>query len=385
MPLSPHVTIGLRMPPTPPEVLNCDDVDAAIAGVPDRPAVFLVWPQLGEPYLGRTGLLRRRLRRLLGARGGAGRLLSLRGIAERVEYWPVASWLESTLVYYEVARRHFPDKYLKLIKLRMPPHVKILLGNTFPRMLVTTKLGGTSLYYGPFRTRAAAEQFEAEVLDLFQIRRCTEDLAPSTDHPGCIYGEMNMCLRPCQLAVGEEEYRSEVARVVEFLHTSGRSLTEPLSAARDRLSEDMDFEEAGRLHKRIEKIEQVARLRDELAGDVDKLYGVAITPSVDPGAVQLWFMARGYWLPGHRFGFEVPGGKAVSMDQRLRELVAALEPPQAQLRERQEHIALLARWYYSTWRDGEWLQFGSFEHAPYRKMVRAISRIVARAVKPPVS
>ncbi len=144
-------------------------------------------------------------------------------------------------------------------------------------------------------------------------------------------------------------------------------------------------EEAGRLHKRIEKIEQVARLRDELAGDVDKLYGVAITPSVGPGAVQLWFMARGYWLPGHRFGFEVPGGKAVSMDQRLRELVAALEPPQAQLRERQEHIALLARWYYSTWRDGEWLQFGSFEHAPYRKMVRAISRIVATGVKPPVS
>ncbi len=385
MPLSPHVTIGLRMRQTPPQVLLCDDVDAAISSVPDRPAVFLIWPRQGGPYLGRTGLLRRRLRRLLGPRGGSGRLLSLRGIADRVEYWPVASWLESTLVYYEVARRHFPDTYLKFIKLRMPPYVKMLLGNAFPRMLVTTKLGGASLYYGPFRSRAAAEQFEAEVLDLFQIRRCTEDLAPFPDHPGCIYGEMNMCLRPCQLAVGEEEYRTEVGRVVEFLHTNGRSLTEPLSAARDKLSDEMDFEEAGRLHKRVERIEQVARLRDELACDVESLYGVAITPSVDPGAAQLWFMARGCWLPARRFGFEVPGGKAVSMDQRLRELVAGLEPPQAQLRERQEHIALLARWYYSSWRDGEWLQFASLEQAPYRKMVRAISRIVATAVKPPVS
>jgi hypothetical protein len=43
--------------------------------------------------------------------------------------------------------------------------------------------------------------------------------------------------------------------------------------------------------------------------------------------------------------------------------------------ERQEHLALLARWHYSSWRDGEWIQFESPEQAPYRKIVRAISRV----------
>jgi hypothetical protein len=135
----------------------------------------------------------------------------------------------------------------------------------------------------------------------------------------------------------------------------------------------MNFEEAARTHKRIEKIEQMERTQDELAADVEQLHGVAITPSVAQGAVELWFMARGAWLPGVRFGFDSAGA---SIDHRLREVVATLAPPRAGIKEKQEHLALLARWFYSTWRDGEWLQFRSFEEAPYRKLVRAISKVL---------
>jgi len=42
-------------------------LDAAIDALPDQPAVFLLWAAEGEPFLSRTGFLRRRLRRLPGA------------------------------------------------------------------------------------------------------------------------------------------------------------------------------------------------------------------------------------------------------------------------------------------------------------------------------
>jgi hypothetical protein len=45
------------------------------------------------------------------------------------------------------------------------------------------------------------------------------------------------------------------------------------------------------------------------------------------------------------------------------------------VRERQEYLALLARWYYSSWRDGEWLAFDSYDDIPYRKLVNAVSRV----------
>jgi excinuclease UvrABC nuclease subunit len=368
------------MPFTQPEIIDiaAESLDLQLESVPDRAAVFQIWPREGSPYLARTTVLRRRLKRLLGRRTEPSRILNLRAVASRVEYWLTGSRLEANLLFYELAVQHFPETYLKLLKLRMPHYVKVILSNPFPRTQVTARLsGGGSLYFGPFRTRASAEQFESQALDLFQVRRCQEDLDPRPDHPGCIYGEMNMCLRPCQEAVSPGEYRSEVDRLVQFLETEGRSLTEPLAASRDHLSEEMDFEAAARQHKQLEKIQQVLRLRDELVREIGSLHGVAVTASAAPGAVELRFVTGGCWQPPVHFGFEVVEGKTVSLDHRLHEVVAEVSPRKPGVRERQEHLALLARWYYSSWRDGAWLPFEDLDRVPYRKLVRSISRIAA--------
>ncbi len=354
-------------------------LDAAIDTLPDQPAVFLLWAQEGEPYLSRTGVLRRRLRRLLAERERPSRVLNLRHTAARIEYHLTGSAFESSIVFYELARRYFPDSYPRLIKLRMPPYVKLVLNNEFPRSLITTHLTrAAGLYFGPFRSRVSAERFEAQFLDLFQMRRCQEDLVPSPTHPGCIYGEMAMCLRPCQQVVGAAEYATEVGRVAEFLRTDGRSLLESIGHSRDRLSEEMRFEDAARQHKRFEKVQEVLRLRDELARDVERLNGVAITPSLAQDAVEMWFVRDGLWCSPRRFGFEVHEGKPLSLDHQLREMLAAVAPGKLTVRERQEYLALLARWYYSTWREGEWLSFEDYREIPYRKLVNAVSRVARR-------
>lgn len=361
-------------------------LDARIERTPDAPAVFLVWPREGSPYLARTNLLRRRLKRLLGERAGASRLFNLRPLAHRIEYWPAGSRLEAMLIHYQLAVRHFPDNYLELLKLRMPPYVKVTLANPFPRTQVTTRLGvGKGLYYGPFRSRAGADLFESHVLDLFQIRRCQEDLVTSPDHPGCIYGEMNKCMRPCQQLVSAGEYRGEVDRVVSFLETGGRSLIEPLEAARERLSLELRFEDAAREHRQIDRIQEMLRLRDELVCDIDRLNGIAVTPSAEAGAVELWLVLAGCWQPPIRFGFEIVEGKTVSLDHRLREIVAPIEAKRPGFETRQEHLALLARWAYSSWRDGEWLGFAGLDQVPYRKLVRAISRQTVKPGEPPAA
>ncbi len=354
-------------------------MDTAIEALPNQPAVFLLWPADGEPFLSRTGLLRRRLLRLLKEREKPSRLLNLRHTVARIEYRLTGSAFESSIVFYEEARKHFPERYLQLMKLRMPPYLKVVLGNEFPRSHITTHLTRSAgLYFGPFRSRVSAERFEGEFLDLFQMRRCQEDLIPAPNHPGCIYGEMAMCLRPCQQVVGREEYGHEVDRVVEFLRTDGRSMLEAISHSRDRLSEEMLFEDAARQHKRFERVQDVLRLRDELAREVDQLNGVAITPSLANDAVEMWFVREGTWCAPERFGFEVREGKPVSLDRKLRDTLGGVRARKLTVRERQEYLALLARWYYSTWREGEWLSFESYEDIPYRKLVNAVSRVARR-------
>src|SRR5438477_9290682 len=85
-----------------------ESFDRALAEAPDSPAVFLIWPESGEPYLAKTGVLRRRLLRLLKEREKPSRLLNLRATATRIECWFTGSALESSLRLYELARTHFP-------------------------------------------------------------------------------------------------------------------------------------------------------------------------------------------------------------------------------------------------------------------------------------
>src|SRR5262249_45678876 len=106
----------------------------------------------------------------------------------------------------------------------------------------------------------------------------------------------------------------------------------------------------------------------ELARSLDRLFGVAIVPSAETTAVDLWFLTGGCWQEPLRFPVTEPG----SMDRRVREITAELQavgPPDP------EHLAILVRWHGSSWRDGEWIGFDSLEKIPYRKIVNAIGRV----------
>ena len=139
-----------------------------------------------------------------------------------------------------------------------------------------------------------------------------------------------MCLRPCQQVVGPAEYADEVARVADFLRTDGRSLLESIGHSRDRLSQEMIFEEAARQHKRFEKVQEVLSLRDELVRDIDRLNGVAITRFAGAGR-------RGDVVPARRHvvrrrsasDSKCTEGKPVSLDRQLRERSPRVAPAQA--------------------------------------------------------
>ena len=357
-----------------------------LESIPNGPAVFLLWPREGAPYLARTNVLRRRLSRLLEVKEGVSRNLSLRGTAERLEYHLAGSKLESRFLHLDLARQYLGADYRREIRLRLPPYVKLLLSNEFPRTQVALRLSKAtrSLYVGPFRNRATAAQFEAAFLDLFQLRRCQEDLVTSPTHPGCIYGEMGRCLRPCQQAVGVEEYRSEAARVAEFLRTGGQSLLASAAGERDRLSVAMDFEGAARAHQRVQKIEEVLGWRDEMARDVEELHAIAIVPSAQPETIELGWLRNGHWQGFRALDFiTADDGRAVSLDSRLREMAASIPRGQAASAiERMEHLAVLSRWFYSSWCDGELLMVDDWEKIPWRKLVNAVSRVATAQRKP---
>ena len=289
------------------------DRDAeAFAAAPAAPAVFLLRgddPQ-AEPYVSKTANLRRRLQRLLGPPEQT-RRLNLRDRVRSIEYTATGSDFESGFLLYRVLRAAFPKTYPDRLRLRFAPLLKLHLENEYPRASITTRLGrlgGRSLYYGPFPSRAAAEKFANDSLDFFKMRRCVDDLHPDPGFPGCIYSEMKMCLAPCFKGCTDDEYKCEVARVQAYFDSGGDSLVREIGAQRDQASTGLEFENAAALHAKVEKLKPVLGQLPEIVRRIDQLTAIMVQPSAVPESVA-FFLHR--CRPDHRPAhFSHPAGGA---------------------------------------------------------------------------
>ena len=355
------------------------DHDADLfAQVPAAPAVFLIRGDSGEPYVSKTANLRRRLARLLGKLEEHTRKLSLRDVARAIEYSLTGSDFESQLTLYRTVRALFPGKYRDRLKLRFAPLVRFLLENEYPRAYVTRRIAslkGSSLYYGPFPARAAADKFLNDSLDLFKIRRCDFEIHPDPKYPGCIYSEMKMCLAPCFAGCTPAEYAAEVARVRDFLDTAGQSHIREIEAQREQASDGLQFEQAAALHQRIEKIRAAAHLPG-IVRPLDRVTGVLVQPSAVKDCVSLFPLEAARLADPVAFPLQQHEGKAQSMESRLQQaLGAAPRPAAGSALELMEHLAILKRWYYRSAKVGELFLVDDSGELPYRKLVRGVSRV----------
>jgi excinuclease UvrABC nuclease subunit len=406
-------------------VLTCCEFDAAhdeefFASLPAAPAVFVLRAKApgGEPYVSKTANLRRRLQRLLGVAQRAaqnadqntaqsvmpaatqGRRLNLRERVRAVEFRAVGGDFEAGFALYRLLRSEFPLHYAGRLHLRQAPLLHLLRENPYPRVAVSMRirsLRAGSAYFGPFASRAEAEQYANDSLDFFLLRRCTDELKPDPSFPGCVYSEMKMCLAPCFKGCSDARYAEESARVERYLESGGHSLLVEIGRARDEASERLEFEAAAAAHARLEKLKSVQSRIAEIVHRIDRLNGLLLQPSHLAGHIALFRIAGGMLTGPIAFdvsaralkpeskptqeppaqGVALPGVQSQSMEARIKELLRTAEtasPSSAQ--EWMEHLAILKRWYYRTNKVGE--IFFEDEHGalPMRRVVRAVGRVL---------
>jgi excinuclease ABC subunit C len=389
------------------------------AQFPAAPAVFALRgaDQTAEPYVSKTANLRKRLQRLLAPPESQSKRLNLRERTAMIEYSFTGSDFESVLLLYQTLRQEFPDTYQKRLRLRPAPVVRLNLENEYPRAYVTTRIGkmsGRSLYYGPFRSRAVADKFLNDSLDLFKMRRCTFDLNPDPSFPGCVYSEMKMCLAPCFKGCTEEAYAAEVARVQEYFDSGGQSLLRELEAERERLSAELDFEAAAAQHAKVAKIKNILSACDDICGRLDRLDAVILQPSVEAKSVALFRFHRGELVGPQQVAMKSnttgPEGielekeesenreseqptttvqdpnqtqapqpeplPAQILDGRIHAALESVVPSGGQRAQRfSEELAILKRWYYRTHKIGEIFFANDRGELPLRRIARAATRV----------
>ena len=420
------------------------DAKAVLAQLPVASAVFALYgaEAYAEPYIGRTPNLRARLARLLQPSAQHPRRLQLAGRVRRIAWRLTGSEFESLLAQFSLLEEIYGAKALERMHLSHPAFVRFLGSNPYPRITVTHRPSQREAdwSYGPFPSRGAAERYAEEALKLFLLRRCTDDLDPNPNHPGCVYSEMKMCLAPCYQGCTDERYTAEAAAIESFLATRGDSRLVILRAERDVASAKLEFESAAALHAQVRRVESVRSLAAELVRPLSQLRAVILQASANPDevAVFLFENARlrgpaGFSTLGMRIQNEQSGatslfahpmaiepipeapiatppaseaatGSAGSEDTlpeaasaasaklarsvleaRMEAALAALqepsETPSAILR--QGHLALLKRWYYrpEARRAGEIFFPDAEGRWPVKALLRGAGRVAVAGLR----
>jgi excinuclease ABC subunit C len=378
------------------------------AAVPPRPGVLLVEMRAtgSDPQLLRTADLRQAAERLLRPPEPGSKRLNLRDVAAGIRYRLTGSKFEQTLTLYEQAKKHLPNRYRDLLRLRPPAVLKVNLKNDYPRCYVTRRIrADEGFYFGPFASRRSAEAFLSDFLDLFKTRRCQIRIRRDPSFPGCIYSEMKMCLAPCFAASTEQEYDAEVFGLVEALATSGKALTNRIEREREAASEALDYERARALHKRLEKVSGVLRGLPDLARRIEDLDAVILARGSEEKTVAVFPLRAGRLAEPLHLRFGELSSQPRSVEEILRQALEPLRPvttgqgpnaaqdPDRNWRSRYglatappelvEHLSLVARWFYSNPREGEIL-FRQ-DDWPYRRILRACRRVLDPPSPPPNS
>ena len=211
-----------------------------------------------------------------------------------------------------------------------------------------------------------------------------------------------MCLAPCFAGCSKEEYDVEVQRFVKFLESRGESLRATFESERERASEDLDFERAATLHKKVEKLDEVLRGRPDLARRIQALDAVIVQRGAGDQVVAAYRVQGGRLCEPFFLPFGEIASQPRSAEQIFRnyldpaaDLVVAPQSPTASPNaaeqpgvgqmieqlplakgELSEHLWLVARWFYSNPRTGE-IFFREKNDWPYRRILRSCSRLLA--------
>jgi excinuclease UvrABC nuclease subunit len=247
-------------------------------------------------YVGKSVNVRQRVRTHLRpsgtARGPAQPRLRRRlpHIAD-VEAIETNSELEALLLESKLVKRYLPEGNSLLRDYHDYPFIKVDLTDPYPRLEATRERPSDgATYFGPFRRASVVSSAVVFLNEQLGLRQCSGRL--KVGQPPCALLEMKKCLGPCVGAASDATYASAVGEAVALLRGESVAPLERAIEKRDRLGDQLRFEEAAEVRDRIRDVEQVIGVQQRLSAFADR-HAVLVTPDRQPERARLLLVRGG--------------------------------------------------------------------------------------------
>jgi hypothetical protein len=171
-----------------------------------------------------------------------------------------------------------------------------------------------------------------------------------------------------------------IVHVLEFLDGHGQTLLRSLAEERTRASEALEFEQAAKVHAKVEKVNALLRQKSELARNLHDLHALVMQKGSEEKSVLFFRVWRGELRGPVTLSLDENVPSPLPLDRQLQNLLDSLagdSPPVLPAVPPWEHLSLLARWYYSSFREGELVMLNGAQTIPHSRLIRMCRKILA--------
>jgi excinuclease ABC subunit C len=227
---------------------------------PLRPGVYVFKDDTGKPiYVGKAKSLRLRLRSYFqdSRAPDVKRDRMLEGASD-LETILVDNEKEALALENNLIKRYQPRYNILLRDDKSFPHIKLTLGERWPRVYVTRRLRKDgSIYFGPYFPANLAYRVADFIHRSFRVPSCKADLTRFHPRP-CLEYHIKRCVGPCvEGFTTDEAYGEAVGHVRMLLEGRVNDLLRDLREAMTAASGSQRYEEAARYRDQITTLEQL--------------------------------------------------------------------------------------------------------------------------------
>ena len=323
----------------------------------DRPGVYRMLANDGEiVYVGKAKKLRTRLMSYFRGTFPDDKGARIVREADRIEWDYAPSEFAALLEELRLIKRFRPRLNVAMKRdARNFAFIKLTRGAA-PKLNVVRGAGADDAqsYYGPFYGAQNLGEAVRELNDALGLRDCKldqgmyfSDQTEFWEHyprtPGCIRYEIGKCLGPCVAGCSAAQYMERVDLVRAFLDGHDDAPMETLRAEMLAASERLEFERAGTLRNKLQRLEGLRAEFERFRFAIETLSFVYTVPGYG-GDDRVYLIRRG------RVRGELTQPQCVEDERRLHQLVtdvfAPVERDTSQVPGHEvDELFLLASWF----------------------------------------
>jgi excinuclease ABC subunit C len=287
-------------------------LEQKLKALPAKPGVYLFRDSRGEVlYIGKAKSLRPRVRSYFQA--GSDTRTAIAQLPERVadlEVIVTDTEVEALHLEQNLVKRHRPPFNVRLRDDKSFPYIAVTVEDEYPRVMFTRERHRRGVvYFGPYANAKKVRETLDVLNRVFPYRPC-EGPQPGR-HSGipCLDYHIERCLAPCVGYVSQDDYRSVIEGVIEFLSGETRPILRELEAKMKAAAEEERFEEAARYRNRLFSVRHLAERQAADKRAVGTIDVIGIAAEEDRAAVQVFPLRDGKLIDRYSFHLENAEGQ----------------------------------------------------------------------------